>query len=200
MKERRGGSGLPRPGLLLLAGCFFLGSLLGQAMAFRMSDHVYSQMHTYLMGFCTLDQRYFPDAIFSTLVLYLRYPLVGFFLGFVSAGMVLLPLSGVIFGFFLSFSVGCFAASLGDGGVYLALAVMGVRSCITIPCFFALAAPAWEVSCALAGRGTGKRRRAASFGKSRWIRYAVVTGILLTGVCLDVFLSPYMLEQVLRCF
>lgn len=62
-------------------------------------------------------------------MLYIRYPLLAFFLGFASIGVVLLPCAALAFGFFLSFSVCCFTASFGGDGVVLALAVLGCALC-----------------------------------------------------------------------
>ena len=202
MKEQRAVSAAQLPRLLFLGVCFFLGVILGQGIAFRMPDQVYCQLNTYLTGFLELEQRQFYDAAFSVLILYIRYPLLAFLLGFASVGIVLLPLTGIAFGFFLSFSVSCFAASFGKDGILLALSVLGLRTFITVPCFFCLAAPSWEMACALAGRswGKGKRFTPLIYGKSWWLRLAVVSGILLFGVCLDLMISPYLLERVLRRF
>ena len=156
---------------------------------------VYDQLDGYLAGFLALEERRSSDALLPTLVLYLRYPLLAFFLGFVSIGTVLLPLSSLICGFFLSFSVSCFAASFGIGGIFLAMAVLGLRSCITMPCFFWTAALSWEQVCANRGRG-----KPLVGGKKRGLSLTAVLVILLFGVCLDRMISPYLLEQILRRF
>ena len=74
------------------------------------------------------------NMVLSALVLYFRYPLLAFLLGFASIGIVLLPCLTVAFGFFLSFSVCCFTAAFGPGGVLVALAVFGLRCLVTRPC------------------------------------------------------------------
>ena len=202
VKEQRAVSAAQLPRLLFLGICFFIGLILGHGIALHMPDQVYSQLNAYLTGFLALEQRQFSDAAFSTLLLYIRYPLLVFFLGFASIGVVFLPLTSIVFGFFLSFSASCFAASFGKGGILLALAAFGLRALITIPCFFLLAAPSWEMACALASRSWGKGKRFVPpvYGKSWWMRLAVVSGILLFGVCLDLMISPYLLEWVLRGF
>ena len=65
---------------------------------------------------------------------YFRYPAAALLLGLTAAGLVLLPVLSVVQGFFLSFSVGCFARALGRGGVYLALAAFGPRCLFVLPC------------------------------------------------------------------
>lgn len=202
MKEKRAVSAVQLPCLLFLGVCFFAGLILGQGLAFRVPDQVYRQLDSYLVGFLALERRQFSDAVISTLILYIRYPLLAFFLGFVSIGVVFLPLASIAFGFFLSFSVGCFAASFGMSGIFLALALLGLRVFITVPCFFWIAVSSWELACVLAGRsrGKGKRFTPMFYGKRWWLRLAVVFAILLFGVSLDLMISPYLLEQVLRCF
>lgn len=199
VKEQKAVSAVQLPHLLLLGVCFFAGVILGQGIAFRMPERVYDQLDAYLAGFLALERQQFSSAVLSTLMLYIRYPVLAFFLGFASVGIVFLPLISIAFGFFLSFSISCFTASLGEGGIFLALAVLGLRACITVPCFFWVAVPSWARTC---GRSAGKGRRSipAACGKGWWLRLAVVSVILLFGVCLDLMISPYLLEQVLRRF
>ena len=186
------------PRLLFLGVCFFLGVFLGQGIAFQMPELVFRQLDGYLAGFLALEERKFSDTFLPTLILYIRYPLTAFFLGFARIGAVLLPLLGFVCGLFLSFSVGCFAASFGVDGIFLAMAVLGLRVCITMPCFFYLALPSWETACANRFYG---RSKPSAHRKYLWLRLALVLGILLLGVCLDLMISPYLLEQVLRrCF
>lgn len=68
---------------------------------------------------------------------YFRYPAAALLLGLTAAGLVLLPVLSVVQGFFLSFSVGCFARALGRGGVYLAWRPLAPAACsfCPAPCF-----------------------------------------------------------------
>ena len=52
---------------------------------------------------------------------------------------------------------------------------------------------------ALAGLSMGKGRRAMPvvYGRSWWFRVAVVTGVLLAGVCVDLMISPFLLHLAL---
>ncbi len=136
----------------------------------------------------------------SAAVLYFRYPLAAFLLGFASIGVLALPLVTGAFGGFLSFSVCCFTASFGPDGVLLALAVFGLRCVVTLPCYFLLAVPALERSTALAclSLGGGRRAGPALYGREWWGRLAVVAGVLLAGVCADLMLTPWFLRQLLE--
>lgn len=188
----------PLPRLLFLGALFFLGLLLGQVLALRVPQDALAELEAYLTEFFRLEEAPLSQALLSTLILYFRYPLLAFLLGFASIGVVLLPLTGFAFGFFLSFSVCCFTAVFGAGGVGLALAVFGLRCALTIPSFFLLASPSLETAGTLAGIGKkGRRAMPVVYGRDWWFRLAVVCGVLFSGVLLDLMLSPFLLELAL---
>ena len=108
-----------------------------------------------------------------------------------AAGIVLLPGLTAAFGFFLSFSVCCFAAVFGPEGVLLAAAVMGLRCAVTLPCYFLLAVPAWESACL----PRGKRRN--GWDRGRWVRLGAVCLALLAGLWAELMLSPWLLDAAL---
>ena len=183
-------------GLVLLALFFSAGIVLGQVLSERVPAGTGEELERYLTGYFSLSRDRSPDrkVLLSTLLIYFRYPVLAFLLGFASAGVVLLPVVTVAYGFFLSFSVCCFTASFGGGGVLLALAV-------TLPCYFALAVPSVQNAAALAtlsfGR-SGRRTQPVRYGSEWWLRSGIAAGILLAGVLLDLFLSPALLELVLE--
>ena len=193
-------SALPR--LLFLAVFFFFGVILGQVLVARVPDETGAELEQYLLDYVQLGAagRRPMGALLSTAVLYLRYPLIAFLLGFASAGVVLLPCAALAFGFFLSFSVCCFTAAFGMGGVTLALAVFGLRCLLTLPCFFLLAAASLETSAALAGAsfGRGRRLRAVVYGRDWWLRFGLMMVVLALGVCLDLLLSSRFLKLALE--
>lgn len=195
-----GSAAVPR---LLFLALFFLGGIvLGQVLAGRVPDATGDELNRYLTDYVRLGGSGSVSAgtALSALVVYFRYPLLAFLLGFASVGVVLLPCATVAFGFFLSFSVCCFTAAFGADGVLLALAVFGLRCAVTLPCYFLLAVPAWGKSAALASLSFGRGRRAApvAYGSRWWLRLAVCGGVLLAGVCVDLFCSPWLLRLVLE--
>lgn len=203
MKKRdRVGQPLPLSRLLLLALCFFLGVIFGQVLAGRVPDATGDELTRYLTDYVQLSGE--PDltarTVLSAAVIYFRYPLIAFLLGFASVGVVLLPCVTVAFGFFLSFSVSCFTAAFGSDGVLLALAVFGLRCAVTLPVFFLLAVPSWGTSAALATLSFGRGRRCApvDYGRSWWLRLVVCSAVLLAGVCVDLFISPWFLRLMLE--
>ena len=137
-------------GLLLLALFFLAGVILGQVLSGRVPDGAGSELGRYLSGYVRLEEGQAGSPALTAAVLYFRYPLAAFLMGFASIGVLLLPLATAAFGFFLSFSVCCFTAAFGSDGVLLALAVFGLRCAVTLPCYFLLAVPSLEHSAALA--------------------------------------------------
>ena len=134
-RQRRGaaGSNFPLSRLLFLALLFLCGVILGQLFALQVPESTGAELESYLSEFLQLERESsLSGAAVSTLVLYFRYPLLAFLLGFASIGILLLPAVSLAFGFFLSFSVSCFTASFGGDGVLLALAVFGLR-CPQVP-------------------------------------------------------------------
>ena len=98
---------------------------------------------------CASAERPVQSAL-SAVLTYLRGPAAAFLLGLVGPGVFLLPALSALQGFFLSYSVACFAAALGRGGGKLALCAFGVRCAFILPCTFFLAA--WGMRAAYARR------------------------------------------------
>ena len=194
--------GRPAPLLrtVLLALFFFGGIVLGQVLAGRVPADTGAELAEYLRRYVTLEGEVSPRALLSALVLYFRYPLLAVLLGFASLGVVLLPCLTAAFGFSLSFSVSCFTAAFGAGGVLLALAVFGVRCAVTLPVYFLLAVPSWSTAAGLASASFGRGRRAApvSYGRGWWLRAAVSAAVLLAGMGAELVVSPRLLPLVLE--
>lgn len=105
--------------------------------------------------------------------------------------MFLLPALSALQGFFLSYSVACFAAALGRGGVKLALCAFGVRCAFILPCTFFLAA--WGMRTAYARLRGPKKRRAPLTGADR-TRLALCALLLAAGVFAELTAVPKLLQ------
>ena len=190
------------PRLLLLALFFLAGIFLGQVLSGRVPDATGDELRRYLEDYMQLGGGGASTArtVLSALVIYFRYPLMAFLLGFASIGVVLLPGVTAAYGFFLSFSVCCFTAAFGTDGVLLAMAVFGLRCLVTMPCYFLLAASSWGTAAGLAAVSFGSGRRTAPVVYSRacWARFGACCLALLAGVCGDLLLSPVLLRLLLE--
>ena len=185
------------PRMVFLALFFLAGVCLGQVLAGRVPREAGRELSEYLQHYVTVEGGVTGGAVLSALVLYLRYPLLAALLGFASIGVVLLPCTALLFGFFLSFSVCCFTAAFGADGLLVALAALGWRCLVTLPVFFLLAVPGWGFSAGLAAVSFGRGQRPSPAGRDWWLRAAVCGAVLLAGVCVELVLPPVLLRLAL---
>jgi hypothetical protein len=204
MPQRRGGSEQGRSFLLLLvllALFFFAGIILGQVFAGRIVRTSCDELFRYLTDYFSVggEQERSVQTFLSALIIYFRYPLLAFLLGFASIGTLLLPVLSALCGFFLSYSVCCLTAAFGSDGVLLALVVFGIRCLIMLPCFFALAVPSFQNALSLAAFsfGRGKRLAPVHYGADWWLRLGVTAGLLLAGTLTELTITPRLLHLVL---
>ena len=192
------------PRLLLLALFFLAGVLLGQVLSGRVPDTTGDELRRYLEDYVRLGGEGAPtvQTALSALVIYFRYPLFAFLLGFASIGVVLLPCVTAAYGFFLSFSVCCFTAAFGGAGALLAMAVFGIRSLASVPGFFLLAVPALRSAALRSPLPFGRGKRVASAGNDtgRWKRLCAVSAALLAALLLESALSSGLLRLVWEHF
>ena len=114
----------------ILCVCFLLGMAAAYPARRSISADALAQLGAYVQSYAQLadGRSQQPVSVLSAAAAYLRYPLLAFLFGLSAAGVALIPLLCAAQGFFLSFSVCCFAAALGRDGVLLALAALGLRS------------------------------------------------------------------------
>lgn len=188
--------------LVLMSLFFALGLLLGHAALEYMGADAARELERYMSEFLRLEKggKLTSNTVLSTLVLFFRYPLLALFCGSTAIGILLLPALTTVFSFFLSFAVHCFAAAFGREGILLALAVMGFRSIILIPCYFLIAIPAWRQSAARMNLHTNRN---ISFSNNRgtegyWKIVGNIGLVLILGSCLDLYLTPLFLRLCIQ--
>ena len=190
------------PVLAALSLFFVLGVFLGQAVANDTDGRVSQELERYVSEFLLLDETDTgtSQAVFSTLILYFRYPVLALLVGFTAIGVVLLPGLTTAFGFFLSFAACCFTAAFGKEGTLLAFAVFGLRCVISIPCYFLVAVPAWKSAASLTGFyfRRGYRTTRPCLMPTPWRSIMIVALVLFLGVCLDLYLAPWFLQIILN--
>lgn len=178
----------PTARVWILCLFFAAGILAGFLARCTVKGDDLSALGDYVLGYASLPGRQAADII-SVAWAYFRYPAAAFLLGFTAWGVMLTPLLCTAQGFFLSFAVQCFAASLGTGGVLLALAALGVRCLVVLPCLLVTAsdslAAAWR--CAEGQRPERRDRR----------RALLCVFILLTGTVAECALTPRLMALVL---
>ena len=182
------------PALVLVCLLLVLGAVLGFAVCRAVPQQDRQEVSDYLNQYAqaTADGRGPSASALSVAAAYFRYPLAAALLGLTAAGLVLLPVLSVAQGFFLSFSVGCFARALGRGGVYLALAAFGPRCLFVLPCTLLLTVQGLS---AAARRRDGQKVRLTE--GAYWRRVGLCGLILLIGAALELTFGPRLLQWVI---
>lgn len=141
------------------------------------------------------EQAVFGKGAGETLLCYFRAPGIVFLLGFASIGIVAVPLVCACQGFLLSYSLFCFALSLGRGSFPLLLALFGIRLLAVLPCTLLLGNASLDKSRALLSLslGGGGRGRAVSYGSAYWYRFGICCVCLLFAALLELWLVPQFL-------
>lgn len=186
--------------LIALCAFFFIGILLGWRLYGNIAQQSSQQLQEYLTGYSELMActEVAPASLLSALLLYFRYPLLIFVFGFSALGVILIPILCMTEGFFLSFAVTSFVASMGRDGVLLALAALGLRCLFTLPCMLFLSLWAMDAAQRLGKRGTsGYRKNRAIYEPVYFLRFGACVIILLIGVVLEVTLVPKLFQLAL---
>ena len=105
--------------LVVTVAFFALGSTLGGFFSSHAVNGGVEMISSYLEEFLSAAQQdglVYPDLL-QFLWLSLRWPLIGFVLGFSALGLLAIPLLSGLRGFLFSFSVGVFVQSLGRRGL-----------------------------------------------------------------------------------
>ena len=181
--------------LLVLSACIVLGVLCGYAAALGAMQRTGDELRRYFEDYLALgiQRQVGVKALVDTFCCYFRAPLIVFLLGFASIGALLVPFVCAFQGFLLSFSLFCFAQSLGRSAFPLLLALFGIRLLAVLPCMLALGMAAVEKSrpLLLLSLGGGRIRPAPSGGY--WYRLGVCCVCLFFGSLLELWLVPQFL-------
>lgn len=197
-KTRRSFSPLYVPlSALILSAFFVLGVFCGYVLSARALALTGDELQRYFDSYLALgaQERVGVGALAETLVCYFRAPLIVFLLGFASIGVAMIPFVCAFHGFLTSFSLFCFAQSLGRGSFPLLLALFGVRFLAVLPCTLILGAAALEKSRALLALSLGGsgRGRAISYDGAYWYRLGACCVCLLLGSLIELWLVPQFL-------
>ena len=186
-RDRRGAlpQRVPVP-MLVLSAFIVLGVILGYVFALRSLQSAGGELKQYFDAFLSggVNRPFSVRALGETLLCYFRAPGIVFLLGFASIGIVAVPLVCACQGFLLSYSLFCFALSLGRGSFPLLLALFGIRLLAVLPCTLLLG------NASLDGGGRG---RAVSYGSAYWYRFGICCVCLLFAALLELWLVPQFL-------
>lgn len=123
----------------------------------------------------------------------LKYPAIVFLLGFTALGILAIPLTVSVKGFFISFSVSSVIQAFGFNGFRVALAMFGLQAFVSIPCLLTTASFAFEMSKLFTNvLHRSKRQVPSNLTKPSLhiILFAISAILLLIFALLDTALTP----------
>ena len=161
--------------LLTLCICFLIGMLAAWPVHRRIGSEALAQLGAYVQSYAQLAEGRVqqPASVLS------------------AAGAVLIPALCMVQGFCLSFSVCCFAASLGHQGVLLALAALGLRCLFLLPCMLCISQDGFSRACQ-----TLTQKRPVKSGIP-WRMLLFCVFVLLTGTVVECAIVPKFFALIL---
>lgn len=127
-----------------------------------------------------------------------KYPIFAFVFGFTVLGIVLIPATVALRGFFLAFSIGTMIRLFGYQGMVLALAIFGIQTLIGIPCLLVISAQGFAAARSFARMMSGGKRVVIGsvFPKGYFLIFGVCMAALFAVTLLEVFVTPKIVALV----
>lgn len=190
------------PGLILLAICFFAGSVAGCLWAGGVAGQRDGTLAAYIDGYLSAARtgNLTVPSVFSVLFEALRWPVLVLLLAFTPVGSIGIPIVFAVRGFLLSFAVASFVRVLGGAGTILAFLLFGVTGLFTIPVLFVLGTQGLTACFLLVSRLTGERRSGTVYGKQYFLRCGLCAAALLVCVFLEQTVIPALLSLLAGTF
>lgn len=182
--------------LPLLAGCFFLGALFGNAAAEREMIAAEQEVQQYLSSFFSLLQgkELERTSLLADVFFYWKYPLLLFFFGFFGFGVAAIPAVLFYQGFSLSFAVSAVLGTFGEKGILWALLLFGFRYLFVLPCAFLVARDALGASWHRLRRRNEKNQPLV---QDIVLRFFLCIVLLFMGAALEHAFLPELLRSAL---
>lgn len=183
-------------GLLACGALFLCGCIIGTFSAGFLQDgtnlnsFITEYMAIFLNG--TKAQPGFFGALFDNV----KYHLMAVFLGFSILGVICIPLLSAMRGFFLSFSIAAIVRLLGGKGILLTLAIFGINTLLTVPCFFVLSVSAFSASLYFIRSIFSKNTKStiSPFNKRYFLNCGICVLILIVTALIDAYLTPHLIS------
>lgn len=172
-------------GLLLASGMF-----CGTLCALRLNDGMLAELSEYAARYGAFLGGELPaTAVLCTIRVYFRCAFWVLFLGFCTAGVILIPALLAAEGFGLAFAAVAFSAGMGSRGALLGLAAFGLRCLFVFPCVLQLGALAWRLSL--------EKKHSLADMRPHMRTLCVCIFFLALGAALEITLAPRLLALVL---
>lgn len=187
------------PALFFLSVCFGIGLILGCVFASYLEADANAQLLTYLDQYLSLVQENHAElpSLFSVFWEVFRWPLMAGILGLTLLGVVAVPLTFLIRGFLLSYTISVFVQLYGKSGLSFAAAIFGISAILSVTALFSVGIKAFECGRALNGTGTRSEQKNRVQEQKSLLMYTVVTLCWVSfGAGIQYWLSPILLRNV----
>ena len=138
-------------------------------------------------------------SFFASYFNFIKYPALFFFMGFTAVGIFLVPILVSIKGFFVTVSICSVIKIWGIKGLYIALAVFGLQTMISIPVILFSSAFSFEFSKvffnALRSKKSSVFLQHSGFGPY-FVFFLIMALILVLFALLDVLITPALFSVV----
>lgn len=189
------GENISRAGLLLCGILFFCGTIAGTITAGVINDG--TKLGTYFSSYMTFFltgntvKRDFFSAVFDAY----KYNILSLALGFSVVGVFFIPVLSALRGFFLTFSISTVVRVLGGNGILLALAIFGLNTLFTIPCFLILSTDAFSASQYIMRQTVLRNQKTMTSPLNRhfFSRCGLCFFMLTITALIDLFITPQLI-------
>ena len=171
--------------LLFLCGFFILGAAVGHILTRVFGSDL--TLKEIVLDLAMQDASTVNPSPWKIVVIYLRFPLLAYILGYCSFAIIAVSALVMVLGFSLSFAASALVASLGADAIPLVLTSFGLRGLITIVCTVILSL--WSFNRALGNSDEIKHQASQAI---------ICLFLLLFGITLELTLMPTLFSSALH--
>lgn len=186
--------------LLLLAGLFVIGSVVGCVTAGLIRDPG-GDLLNYVRGYLALTaEEGISSHFFGVLWQTARVPLLMAVLGLTALGVVGIPVLFAVKGFALCYAVSAFYRLLGPAGLVPGFVLFGLSALVWLPVLFGLGGQGWLGSYGLLRRAMGDVRYPLGFDGGFLVRCGVCAAALCLCAGIEYLAVPTLLQLIAGVF
>lgn len=184
--------------LIILSVFLLCGILIGSFSASYIENDTATQLSSSIANSIGHKNFEIKPLLLITIWDNLKYFLLEVFWGFTFLGVIAIPITLAVRGYFLAFSIGAIINSYGISGIWLALALFGVQSIISIPCLIAISNKSFDASkVQFTFISNGKRTFVGRVFSKKFFIVALLSVVILVILSLyDVYVTPKLAEFV----
>ena len=185
--------------LITMAVFFAFGAIVGSFTASNImiagDGRLYEILTNYLMRFAG---DYVRPSFWSAFFVNFRYQVLLFLFSFISLGVVMVPATVALRGFFLSLAVTGFVRMLGINGAFLSFAVFGLQNILALPVLLLLSAQvySWAKGRYQSSSAGGRRVMSPPMSDKYLSLIGICFAVLFVCALIEYYLSPLFIDYI----